>query len=83
MAIIPPYRDDDGEEARPCERAALSSGTKRVAAIVLRDENDKHHFLCLAHAPQHLSGNQELLASVVIELALTVGISKNAWEPAG
>ncbi len=83
MAIIAPYRDDDGEEARPCERAVLTSGTKCIAAIVLRDENDKHHFLCLAHAAQHLSGNQELLASVVIELALTVGISKNAWEPAG
>jgi hypothetical protein len=42
-----------------------------VAAIVLRDENGKDHFLCLFHAGQHLSGNQDLLASAVIELALT------------
>jgi hypothetical protein len=83
MAIVAPYRDDDGEESRPCERAVLISGVKCIAAIVLRDENDKHHFLCLAHAVQHLSSNQELLASAVIELALTVGVSKNAWESAG
>jgi hypothetical protein len=63
--------------------AVLTSRTKCIAAIILRDENDKHHFLCLAHAAQHLSGNQELLASAVIELALTVGASKNAWESAG
>jgi hypothetical protein len=83
MAIIAPYRDDDGEEPRPCERAALTSGTKCIAAIILRDENDKHHFLCLTHAAKHLSGNQELLARAVIELALTAGVSKNAWESAG
>jgi hypothetical protein len=39
----------------------LTSGTKCTAAIVLRDENDKRHFLCRSHAAQHLSGNQELL----------------------
>jgi hypothetical protein len=83
MPIIAPYKDDDGAEPRPCERAVLTSGTKCTATIILRDENDKHHFLCLAHAAQHLSGNQELLASAVIELALTVGVSKNAWESAG
>jgi hypothetical protein len=79
MPTIAPYRDDDGEEPRPCERAALTSGTKCVAAIILRDENDKHRFLRRAHAAQHLRGNQDLLARVVIELALTVGVSKNAW----
>jgi hypothetical protein len=83
MPTIAPYKDDDGEEARPCERAALTSGTKCIAAIILRDENDKHHFFCLAHAAQHLSANQELLASAVIELALTEGVSKNVWESAG
>ncbi len=83
MPIIAPYRDDDGEEPRSCERAALTSGTKCIAALILRDENDKHHSLCRAHAVQHLSGNQDLLASAVIELALTVGVSKNAWESAG
>jgi hypothetical protein len=83
MPNTAPYRDDDGEEPRPCERAAPTSGTKCTAAIILRDGNGKHHFLCLAHAAQHLSGNRELLASVVIELALTVGVSKNAWESAG
>jgi hypothetical protein len=83
MPIIGLYRDDDEEEPRPCERAVFTSGTKCIAAIILRDENDKHHLLCLAHAAQHLSGNQELLARAVIELALTVGVSKNAWEPAG
>jgi hypothetical protein len=83
MPIIAHYRDDDGEDARLCERAVLTSGTKCIAAIILRDENDKHHFLCLTHAIQHLSGNQELLASAVIELALVMGVSKNAWESAG
>jgi hypothetical protein len=83
MPIIAPYRDDDGGDSRPCERAVLTSGTKCTAAIVLRDENDKHHFLCLAHAARHLSGNQDLLASAVIELALAVGVSKNAWESDG
>jgi hypothetical protein len=77
MPIIAPYRDDDKDEPRPCERAVLTSGTKCIAAIILRDENEKRHFLCLAHAAQHLSGNQQLLASAVIELALTVGVSKN------
>jgi hypothetical protein len=62
MPIIALYRDDDGEDPRRCERAVLTSGTKCIAAIVLRDEDDKHHFLCLAHAAQHLGGNQELLA---------------------
>jgi hypothetical protein len=83
MPIIAPYRDDDGGDSRPCERAVLTSGVKCIAAIVLRDENDKHHFLCLAHAVQHLSGNRELLASAVIELALTVGVSESAWESIG
>jgi hypothetical protein len=83
MPIIAPYRDDDGEEPRPCERAALTSGTKCIAAIILRDENDKHRSLCRTHAAQHLSVNQDSLASAVIELALTVGVSKNAWESAG
>jgi hypothetical protein len=83
MPIIAPYRDDDGGEPRPCERAVLTSGTKCIAAIILRDENDKRHFLCLPHAAQHLSGNQELLASAVIELTLAVGVSVNAWESAG
>jgi hypothetical protein len=83
MPIIGPYRDDDGEEPRPCERAVLTSGTRCIAAIILRDENDKHHFLCLAHAAQHLSGNQELLARAVIALSLTVGVSSNAWESDG
>jgi hypothetical protein len=83
MPIIAPYKDDDEAEPLPCERAVLTSGTKCVAAIILRDENNKHHFLCLSHAAQHLSGNQELLASAVIELALTAGVSKNAWESAG
>jgi hypothetical protein len=83
MPIIAPYRDDDGEEPRPCEHAARTSGTRCIAAIILRDENDKHHFLCRAHAAQYLSGSQDLLASAVIELALTVGVSKNAWESAG
>jgi len=82
MPIIGPYRDDDGEEPRPCERAALTSGTKCVAAIILRDENGKRHFLCKAHAAQHLSGNRDLLASAVIELALAVGAPMNAWESA-
>jgi hypothetical protein len=83
MPIIAPYRDDDGEEPRTCERAVLTSGAKCTAAIVLRDENGKHHFLCPPHAVQHLSGNQNLLASAVIELALAVGVSRNAWESAG
>jgi hypothetical protein len=83
MPIIASYRDDDGAEPRPCERAVLTSGAKCTAAIILRDENDKHHFLCRAHAAQHLSGNHELLASAVIELALTMGVSMNAWESAG
>jgi hypothetical protein len=83
MPIIAPYRGDDGGEPRPCERVVLTSGTKCTAAIILRDENDKRHFLCLAHAAQHLSGNQELLASAVIELTLAVGVSVNAWESAG
>jgi hypothetical protein len=83
MSIIGSYRDNGGEDPRPCERAVLTSGTKCVAAIILRDENDNHHFLCLAHAAQHQSGNQELLARAVIELALTVGVSKNTWESAG
>jgi hypothetical protein len=52
MPIIAPYRDDDGEELRPCERAVLTSGTKCNAAIILRDENDKPYLLCLAHAVQ-------------------------------
>jgi hypothetical protein len=78
MPIIAPYKDDDGQALRLCERAVLTSGTKCIAAIILCDENDKHHFLCLAHAAQHLSGNQALLASAVIELALTVGTFKNA-----
>jgi hypothetical protein len=82
MPIIAPYRDDDGEEPRPCERAALTSGTKCIAAIILRDENGKHRFLCLPHAALHLSGNQALLASAVVELALAVGVTKNAWESA-
>jgi hypothetical protein len=83
MPIIAPYKDDDGAEPRPCERAVLTSGTKCTAAIVLRDENDKRHFLCRSHAAQHLSGNQELLAGAVIELALTMGVSMDAWESAG
>jgi hypothetical protein len=53
MPIIAPYGNDDGEQPRPCERAVLTSGTRYLAAIVLRDENDKHHFLCFAHAAQH------------------------------
>jgi hypothetical protein len=80
MPIIAPYRDDDGAEPRPCERAALTSGTKCTAAIILRDENDKHHFLCRSHATQHLSGNKELLASAVIELALMVGVSAREYD---
>lgn len=83
MPIIGLYRDDDGEDPRPCERAVLTSGTKCISAIILRDENDKHHFLCLAHAAQHLSGNQELLARAVIEVALKVGVTMNTWESAG
>jgi hypothetical protein len=83
MTIIAPYKDDDGAEPRPCERAVLTSGAKCTAAIILRDENDKHHFLCRSHAAQHLSGNKELLASAVIELALTVGVSVSAWESTG
>ena len=83
MPIIARYRDDDGAEPRLCERAILTSGTKCTAAIVLCAENGKHHFLCLPHAAQHLNGNQDLLASAVIELALTVGVSMNAWESAG
>jgi hypothetical protein len=83
MPIIAPYMDDDGGEPRRCERAVLTSGTKCIAAMILRDENDKRHFLCLAHAAQHLSGNQELLASAVIELTLAVGVSVNAWESDG
>jgi len=83
MPIIGLYRDDDEEEPRPCERAVLTSGTKCTAVIVLRDENGKRHFLCRSHAAQHLSGNQELLASAIIELALSVGVSMNAWECAG
>jgi hypothetical protein len=43
--------------------------TKCIPAIILCDENDKHYFLCLAHAAQHLSGKHESLASVDIELA--------------
>jgi len=83
MPIIAPYRDDDGEEPRPCERVVLTSGTKCVAAIILRDENGKHHLLCLAHAAQHLSGSLVLLASAVVELALAAGVPMNAWESAG
>jgi hypothetical protein len=83
MPIIAPYRDDDGGEPRPCERAVLTSGTKCTASIVLCDENGKHHFLCMPHAAQNLSGNQDLLASAVIELALTVGVPMNAWEFGG
>jgi hypothetical protein len=81
MAIIVRYRDDDGSEPRLCERAILTSGTKCTAAIVLCDENGKRHSLCLPHAVQHLSGNQDLLASAVIELAMDA--SMNAWESAG
>jgi hypothetical protein len=83
MPIIAPYRDDDGEELRPCERAVSTSGTKCNAAIILRDENDKPQFLCLAHAVQQLGGNQLLLANAVIELALAVGVPMNAWDSAG
>ena len=83
MPIIARYRDDDGAEPRLCERAILTSGTKCTAAIVLCDENGKRHSLCLPHAVQHLSGNQDLLACAVIELALTMGVSMNAWESAG
>jgi hypothetical protein len=83
MPTIAPYKDDDGPEPRPCERTVLTSGTKCTATIILRDENGTHHFLCLSHATQHLSGNQDLLASAVIELALTVGVSTKAWESAG
>jgi hypothetical protein len=83
MPIIAPYRDYDGGEPRPCERAILTSGTKCTAAVVLCDENGKRHFLCLPHAVQHLSGNQDLLASAVIELALKMGVSMNAGESAG
>jgi hypothetical protein len=83
MPIIAPYRDDDGAEPRPFERAVLTSGAKCTAAIILGDENGKHHFLCLSHAAQHLSGNQCLLASAVIELALTMGVPMKAWESAG
>jgi hypothetical protein len=83
MPIIAPYKDDDGEAPRPCERAVLTSGKKCTAAIILRDENDKHHFLCRSHAAQHLSGNQDLLAGAVIELALTMSVSTKAWESAG
>jgi hypothetical protein len=72
MPMIAPYRDDDGQEPKPCERAVLTSGIKCTPAIILRDENGKDHFLCKAHAAQHLSGNQDLLASAVIELALIV-----------
>ena len=81
MPIIAPYRDDDGEEPRPCERAALTSGTKCIAAIILRDENDKHRSLCRTHAAQHLSVNQDSLASAVIELALTVGSLRTPGSP--
>jgi len=81
--IITRYRDDDGAEPRLCERAILTSGTKCTATVVLCDENGKRHPLCLPRAVQHLSGDQDLLASAVIELALTIGISMNAWESAG
>jgi hypothetical protein len=83
MSIIMRYRDDDGAEQRLCERAILTSGTKCTATVVLCDENGKRHSLCLPHAAQHLSGNQDLLARAVIELALTMGVSLNAWESAG
>ena len=83
MPIITGYRDDDGAEPQLGERSILTSGTKCTAAIVLCAENGKHHFLCLPHAAQHLNGNQDLLASAVIELALTMGVSLNAWESAG
>jgi hypothetical protein len=83
MPIIAPYRDYDGGEPRPCERAIVTSGTKCTATVVLYDENGKRHYLCLPHAVQHLSGNQDLLASAVIELALAMGVSMNPWESAG
>jgi hypothetical protein len=41
------------------------------------------HFLCLAHAAQHLSGNRDPLASAVIEVALTAGASMAARESPG
>jgi hypothetical protein len=82
-AISVRYRDDDGAGPRLCERAILTSGTKCTAALVLCDENGKRHYLCLPHAVQHLSGNQDLLAGAVIELALNMGVSMNAWESAG
>jgi hypothetical protein len=83
MPIIGPYRDDDGEGLRPCERAVLTSGIKCTAAINLCDENGKHHLLCQFHAAEHLSGNHNLLASAVIELALTVGTPMSTWESTG
>jgi hypothetical protein len=82
MPIIEPYLDNDGQDPRPCERAVLTSGTKCSAEMILRDENGKQHFLCKAHAAQHLSGNQDLLASAVIEMALRVGVPMKAWESA-
>jgi hypothetical protein len=82
MPIITRYREDDEAEPQLCERAILTSGTKCTAAVVLCDENGKRHSLCLPHAVQHLSGNQHLLASAVIELALTLGVSMNTWESA-
>jgi hypothetical protein len=83
MPIIARYRGDDGAEPQLCERAILTSGTKCTATVVLCDENGKRHYLCLPHAVQHLTGNQDLLATAVMELALTMGVSMNRWESAG
>ena len=80
MPIILPYVFEEEEGPRACERAVLTSGVKCTAEIVLRDKNGKHHFLCKTHAAENLSGNQELLASAVIELALGVGVSLDRHE---
>ena len=83
MPIIAPYKDDDGAEPRPCERVVLTSGAKCIAAITCAMRMASIISYADPMPPKHLSGNQDLLASAVIELALTVAVSTKAWESAG
>ena len=67
MATIEHYR----LEPRTCQGATLAAAaTKCKAEVILTDEYGKQHFLCKHHAAQSLSGNRDLLAKAVVELAL-------------
>jgi hypothetical protein len=72
VGIIEVYKTAEGIQPRTCQRADLTPGSMRpkCTAEVIVHGTGREEFLCRIHAAQALSGNRDLLATAVIELAI-------------